>query len=105
MAIDPTQVFVHVLDTARRNLPAVTSARQAAREALQQAQRCLSQSAFFACLDAVGGQEAALDLIECILGPPEELGAHGGVGGRGATRTQSIRVDQRLRGRHAGRPC
>ncbi len=50
---------------------------------LQQAQRCLSQSAFFACLDAMGGPEAALALIERTLAPPEELGAHGGVGGRG----------------------
>jgi hypothetical protein len=83
MAIDPTQVFAHVLDTARRNLPAAASARQAAREALQQVQGHLSQSAFFACLDAVGGQEATLDLIERTLAPPEELGARGGVGGRG----------------------
>ena len=87
MAIDPTQVFAYVLDTARRNLPAAACPRQAAREALQQAQRYLSQSAFFACLDAVGGQEAALDLLERTLVPPEEPGAHGGVGKRGATRT------------------
>ena len=96
MAFDPVQVFAHVLDTARRNLdvarrnldaarrnrPATANPRQAAREALQQAQHHLSQSAFLACLDTMGGQEAVLDRIERLLVPPEDPDAHGGVGGR-----------------------
>lgn len=89
MAFDPVQVFAYVLDTARRNLDtarrnqsATVNPRQAACEALQQAQRHLSQSAFLACLDTMGGQEVALDRIERLLAPPEEQDAHGGVGDR-----------------------
>src|SRR4029450_4069868 len=88
MAFDPVQVFAHVLDTARRNLDtarrnrlATADPRQAARGALQPAQRPLGQSAFLACLDTMGGQEAALDRIERLLAPPAEQDAHGGVGG------------------------
>lgn len=60
--------------TARANLAYVQGSerqeetlRQVAREALQEAHSALPQAAFFACLDALGGQQAAVGAIVAAL--------------------------------------
>ena len=67
MDVNTDQFFSMALTTARRNLLYAQDARQAAREALQEAHSSLSQAAFFAALDALGGEQAALaQLMEAL---------------------------------------
>ena len=61
--LDSEAFYAQALATTRANLPYATDARQAAREALQEAHSSLSQAAFFACLDALGGREALLERL------------------------------------------
>lgn len=70
-----TQFFAHLLATARANLASVQGSertpdtyRAVAREALQEAHSGLSQPAFFAAMDALGGQEAAIRQVAMVLG-------------------------------------
>lgn len=74
MDIDTTQFFTKLLATARANLSYTQgterdsgSVRQAAREALQEAHSSVSQPAFFAALDALGGQQAVLERLAQAL--------------------------------------
>jgi len=74
--LDVEQFFAQTLATARANLSYVQGSeraaalRQVAREALQEAHSTLSQSAFFACLDALGGQEAVVERLVTMLRLP-----------------------------------
>jgi hypothetical protein len=70
-ALDTAQFEAQAVGTARRNLPYCHDARQAAREALAEAHSSLSQQAFFACLDALGGPQVVLDRIERALKEPQ----------------------------------
>jgi hypothetical protein len=72
--IDPEHFYQQALTTARATLCYVTGSertsstiRQCAREALQEAHTSLSQAAFFACLDALGGHAAVLDRLSTAL--------------------------------------
>jgi hypothetical protein len=64
--------YAHVFKTAQHNLQEGASARQAAREALQEAHSALSQAAFFAALDACGGQPGVLDRLAQDLAMKQE---------------------------------
>lgn len=71
--VNTTQFFTQLVETARKDLahpvPGVTgyTARNAAQDALDEAHSALSQPQFFAALDALGGQQAALNLVEEAL--------------------------------------
>lgn len=66
--------FAHALEIARANLaqplPGYT-ARDAAREALQEAHSALSQPSFFGMVDALGGHAALMEQLEAALLAPE----------------------------------
>lgn len=67
--MDTTQFLAQAIATARANLAYVQGSerdaaeREAARSALQEAHSTLSQRDFFAALDALGGQDAAITQI------------------------------------------
>lgn len=74
VARDPEHLYRRTLATACASLASVqdsarglVTARQVAREALQEAGSCLPQAAFFACLHALGGHEAVIHRISAAL--------------------------------------
>ena len=73
---DPATFYQQALVTAQANLTyvegtdRVSAMRQAAREALQEAHSSLGQAAFFAALDALGGQQTVLERLERDLRDP-----------------------------------
>jgi len=71
--MDTTQFLQQLIATARANLAAsatqragggTATPREAARAALQEAHSALSQTTFFAAMDALGGQAAVLARLE-----------------------------------------
>ena len=72
--MDTHAFYTHLLSTTRANLSYVQGSertpdvvRQAASAALQEANSTLSQAAFFAAVDALGGQQAVLDCLKKAL--------------------------------------
>jgi len=65
--ITPAAFLAHAIELARQNMQHGADAHQAARAALDEAHTNLSQQTFFATLDALGGQQAALAQIEQAL--------------------------------------
>jgi hypothetical protein len=75
--MDTTRFLQQAITTARANLAYVqgieraSAARAVARAALQEAHSALSQRAFFAMLDALGGHEAVVQQIVAALEQPD----------------------------------
>ena len=76
MKVDIEKFVGQLLTSAQANLEAsramrpdygASTAHDAVREALQEAHSSLSQPAFFAALDALGGQRTAMDIMETKL--------------------------------------
>jgi hypothetical protein len=72
--VNPDQFYRHALATAKANHDYVegtrsaSTARQMAREALGEAYSSVDQAGYFACVDALGGEQAVIDRIVTDMG-------------------------------------
>jgi hypothetical protein len=72
--VNPEQFYRRALATAKANhvyvegTRSASTARQMAREALGEAYSSNSQATYFACLDALGGEQAVIKRIATAMG-------------------------------------